>query len=409
MMSNSFHSQKMKKTVILSLLAAALCCLSCQKKAPTPEVAKLTAEDTVALQTLESAFIREHHLEVSDNGLRPSLPYEDFYRWIASDPRTLSYPFDSLRAVSALIVQTSPDGRLRYYMCDDSTGEGSMRTCWCVRQLLNADGKVCVWGQPAEQVFVRRIICMEYDGAPAYLVSHFAQESWAYGAEWLEMYRVDADTLAQIPVSESLASFAPVEYNMHEWDSRTNGMSDGGSVFPYDAASQSVYLPLPLDSVRTLAGLPALEEDEKEDSDLPYRGCYSLTDRYDVYQWDGRQFVSKGQQAGYWLHPSLHDFMMLRQTLVTPDHNVRIDEMADGSFRYASWPKDSAMTAQPEIVVEGGSYDQGTHCYLFGNDGYTYIVADLTDEDFDDEDIALVIKKDGKSVLRQLRVNEDKD
>ena len=99
----------------------------------------------------------------------------------------------------------------------------------------------------------------------------------------------------------------------------------------------------------------------------------TASDRYILFQFDGQYFVSRGNDAGYWLHPSLHSFKSLFAVGRTSKHLVRIDRMDNGSFRYAVWNREASMSNQPSITLfnDGSSIDdklvfyQGNYKYIF--------------------------------------------
>lgn len=81
------------------------------------------------------------------------------------------------------------------------------------------------------------------------------------------------------------------------------------------------------------------------------------SDRYIVYRFDGQHFVRKGTDAGYWLHPSLHSFDYLFGIGRTKDHLVRLDQMEDGSIRYAAWSSKKTMKDKPSIILFTDDFD----------------------------------------------------
>lgn len=96
------------------------------------------------------------------------------------------------------------------------------------------------------------------------------------------------------------------------------------------------------------------------------------SDRYIIYQFDGQHFVRKGTDAGYWLHPSLHSFDYLFAIGRTKDHLVRLDQMEDGSIRYAAWSSKKTMKDKPSIILFADDYyDEGG--FAFYNLDYKYV------------------------------------
>ena len=78
------------------------------------------------------------------------------------------------------------------------------------------------------------------------------------------------------------------------------------------------------------------------------------------------------------IHESLRNFANSAYVLHTKKFIVRIDKMADGQYRYASWTANADMTQKPDLVLFNGkmSFDGsgGNHSYQFKNGIYTYEV-----------------------------------
>ncbi len=55
---------------------------------------------------------------------------------------------------------------------------------------------------------------------------------------------------------------------------------------------------------------------------------------------------------------------------------IRIDELGDGRYRYASWAKGKALSDKPDLVLKNGTVrvegTGGNHTYLFISGPYRY-------------------------------------
>jgi len=77
------------------------------------------------------------------------------------------------------------------------------------------------------------------------------------------------------------------------------------------------------------------------------------------------------------LHKSIRDFRRPVCQLETSFYRIRIDELGEGKFRYASWPLHSKMNDQPETMIKKGKMvidgSSGNRSYVFkkGNQVYT--------------------------------------
>ena len=76
------------------------------------------------------------------------------------------------------------------------------------------------------------------------------------------------------------------------------------------------------------------------------------------------------------IHNSLQEFKNPILILETKKFKVRIDELNDGSFRYASWNIKANMSAKPNIILTDGEMIRegsgGNHRYIFKNRAYRY-------------------------------------
>ena len=146
-------------------------------------------------------------------------------------------------------------------------------------------------------------------------------------------------------------------------------------------------------------------------------GRHDCCDRYQVWHFDGKEFVLKGEDGGYWLHPSLRKFGRLCYVGDAEDYLVRIDEMRiydpryddqaealkkdTHRFRYAAWKNQKNMSEVPDLVIENGycdvigngygSVDEVS--YIFENDGYHYDISVILGQ--------MIVYRNGKSIMER--------
>lgn len=122
-----------------------------------------------------------------------------------------------------------------------------------------------------------------------------------------------------------------------------------------------------------------------------------MSDRYDKYLLKDGKMKYVGNGAGFWLHPSLHNFKRLCGIYQTKTKFIRVDLLADGNYRYAAWNKKDAISGTPELVIIGGKTDEIDNAIVFEKDDYQYIVPAYrhgSDDDFG----KFIIKKNGKAI-----------
>ena len=76
------------------------------------------------------------------------------------------------------------------------------------------------------------------------------------------------------------------------------------------------------------------------------------------------------------LHPSLRNFETPVTIIETSKFKIRIDDLGDNNYRYASWEIHQEMSEKPDLVIENGyahySGTCGNHVYQFKNGKYIY-------------------------------------
>lgn len=104
----------------------------------------------------------------------------------------------------------------------------------------------------------------------------------------------------------------------------------------------------------------------------------------DVYKFNGQRFVYENTiyDEDIPLNCTLRNFKANVACIDFLPWKVRIDQMPNGSFRYASW-KNKDMSENPDLVINNGSFtstkiDKGWQGeivdFVFTNNGYEYVV-----------------------------------
>lgn len=80
------------------------------------------------------------------------------------------------------------------------------------------------------------------------------------------------------------------------------------------------------------------------------------------------------QKSG--LHPSVQGYKSPELMWQTEKFTIRIDELGDGHYRYASWAKGKALSDKPDLVLKNGTVrvegTGGNHTYQFKSGPYRY-------------------------------------
>lgn len=337
-----------------------------QPDSTSPEVAEWLTR--VTLDSAERVLSR-HDGWVDMGDTTVMMWFSDILRCRTAD--AMDYPFEELVDSLDMTILSTDDGRLRFFYWN--TGMGG--TCPDIARytLLKADdGTVhLLKGGHGSPQLIDIYQLKTTRGDKVYLLHEYFREWSSYGAAWGWGCRIKGptlDTLALFPHGDTAVG---TEYSIPGWYFAANDGEGWGWLF--ELHGDDLYVPVVIDD--------------------------GITDRYDLYHWNGTTFDSVGNVGNRRLHQSLQQYYELCTYFVTKGFRVRIDRMADDSYRYASWPRSKETSVRPDLVIEGGRYDEQKDCYTFENEGYTYYVGSFMVND--ENRRGLVVSKDGKVLLKQ--------
>lgn len=303
---------------------------------------------------------------------------KDFAKWLLKDTCTYYYDFPHLTdSLETITITTSDDGKVRIYSWDTWMG-GTMIDWDNVIQYRSTDSKLktfdgCVWdieeasedeeGEGSFGCYTKAIYSFQRkDGQTVYVTDSYFRESSIYGFNELNVFcisdgKLQCVTNAFVTPEGEMKSDVGVEYIIPSWYFLTDGRG-WDWVFSLDKETQTFYLPV-------------TREDMSD----------NMTDQYDLYKFNGYQFVYIGRDGGYWLHPSLRKFDKLSSMFKSGKYLIRVDQLQDGSYRYASWSGTEDMRKKPDIVIHNGVFDELIACYTFTNGDYKYLLFEQEKKD----------------------------
>lgn len=313
---------------------------------------------------------------------------------------TLEYPAFVIDAQREDVkVCVSDDERLRlycWYPDPEWGGGGNCPEPNVMAQYRTKSGEVRtrkISATAIDRAWVRMLHTItKDDGHTYYLAVRSMRASSNDGYTRVNAFAIEGDSLMDVAAVDGSAdidngSLPDINYNISDWYFNTNG--EGYEwMYAYDKAQRNLYIPV--------------TEGE--------RWPQIMTDRYMLYHFDGKRFVNKGEVAHRGLHPSLQQYKRLRYFFRTADYTLRVDEMADGTLRYAQWKQPATLSQEPELVIMGGTCKtvDNQDVYTFRHDGAAYVVGysethheadgDMTQHEF------FIIKKDGKELVKQERI-----
>lgn len=105
------------------------------------------------------------------------------------------------------------------------------------------------------------------------------------------------------------------------------------------------------------------------------------------------------------LHTSLKIFKSPTYKIQTKSYLIRIDELANGKYRYASWKIGRSEASKPDLILTNGELkfdgSGGNHTITFKKGEYNYKVYRGIIGEKDAAEISLTVEQKGKIILQQ--------
>lgn len=115
-----------------------------------------------------------------------------------------------------------------------------------------------------------------------------------------------------------------------------------------------------------------------------------------------QDLITKDKQN---LHASLKTFENPVYKIKTKNHLIRIDELTDSRYRYASWKITGKESSQPDIILDNGEAEAdgngGNHMIIFSKDSYTYKIYRILMGAEGSPEVTLEVERDGKLILTE--------
>ena len=105
------------------------------------------------------------------------------------------------------------------------------------------------------------------------------------------------------------------------------------------------------------------------------------------------------------IHSSLSQFEKPLYVLETSKFRIRIDDLGNNNYKYASWSINKSMADKPDLVLINGEFvaegSGGNHSYIFKNADYIYECSIIVLGEENSPPAMLTIYKGDKEVLSQ--------
>ncbi len=109
------------------------------------------------------------------------------------------------------------------------------------------------------------------------------------------------------------------------------------------------------------------------------------------------------------LHASIQTFEEPVLSMETKKFKIRIDDLGDYNYRYASWSIEKSMESKPDLIVENGDFvpdgSGGNHYYEFKNGQYRYVCYVIVLGERDSPPAVLQVYQGKKLILDQNAVS----
>lgn len=314
-----------------------------------------------------------------DDDFNSALPYKIFTELILHDSRAFNYDFERFLNASendqgtrrSLRIVDSPDKRIRLYTWDE---HGGSMTNYSGITSIATGGDVFSYATQKDESGENTIDTFTDIASGAYKIDQFVDDfsetvyiihSHSSGStrmqlQYVCLYKLQNGRVIEAPLFKT-----------------SEGINN--SISLYYEPSFSFYSGIEYKNGEFL--LPETRENDLN----PYAGNL-FTGRCISYKWNGRYFGNDGivysQNEG--LHSSLLNYQFNVIQINFEKWIIRIDKMANGAFRYASWKNPKTPKENPDLIISHGYEDiatdpedsyKKTFKYIFQNNEYFYIVS----------------------------------
>lgn len=270
------------------------------------------------------------------------------------------------------ITLVSEDGRVKLEAANTVSLSGR---AWSYSKLsfINSKGKKSEESL-GENTYAYKLHSIKKTDGSTYYIYKWKCE----GTEGLSACRIVKDTFQTVSAIDGKTQMKEgrndfeLNYDYGDWYDKTSGFGYDW-ILDYDNKKQNLYVPVITDDLL-------------------------VTDKYEVWHFNGKKFVNKGVQPHKDLHKSLASYNNLVLYLTTKDYIVRVDSLSNKKLRYASWKRPKTMSDRPDIIIMGSKrqiYEEDV-VYRFVNSKFEYNVSTAV----------LSIKNNGNTVLEQQKLRK---
>lgn len=354
--------------LIISVVTLASCCNKEIVEEPVngvyPHLLKIEKEFVCELNKLD----QEHDVKSEKEKVKIK---EKLFDLIAKDTATLSHEFGPLLENEEFDIVTSPDQNLRIYV---TTCNAEMGSSMNLVQYRDKTGVIHAingeqWGKQNENTS---------DSVKNYLFKHWVHKILEFTCkDGTKLYVIISDENLNGEISNHSITYTLAAYKIkNERLEPTEAFISEGKT-AQNIAREFNYSYLwyyPEEQHHDFAEVDSINQMLYVGNEIDNEPV----DRYQCFQFNGTNLTETGESAPFWLHQSLHKYKRIVYLCTSISHYIRIDDMGQGIYRYASWPRNGMFADAPSLVIFGkeiGITDKDgmiNHVLSFINDGYEY-------------------------------------
>lgn len=303
--------------LVTLVLLAALC--GCTKKE--------TKTDTTAEQPSLTEETEEYAEEVAED--------EDYY-----DEDEISVVYSS-------------DGAICVY---SKSLSGSVYFGWSNRYTVKDRDSIYTFdGLPdweSEVSSINNIYSLPHPKRHLYLFDAYFRESGSEGYQYFVAFERIGHDLKRVNILRDDAGNPQCEigfeYNFGDYYFRFARTLGDNSLYQWDEKNATLYYPVLIPD------------------------SYFMTDKFVRYVWNGQMMAPVPDTvANPRLHASLQDYALCLRHTQAGSIQVRVDSLADGRLRYASWKREQNISTKPSMILYGKTVEDE---YYFYDQTFTYVV-----------------------------------
>lgn len=296
-----------------------------------------------------SSFLEKY----KNTSLYEGKAHDDFIMLLANNPELIHYNFDKFEKeykCTEFRVETSNDGRLRFYQ----QVEGSLRCNYIVAIQYSSDNgvKFLSWDDddPEDYSKFRSVVYdMQYVSDGKYVTESYNVIGMGVVLLCTNLFAIEDDKIKEYHLYSGYSNLIVPGMAAYKNGGMYNNIEGDGIIREGDF----VFIPI---------------EGKGEN-------YYESTGLFKCYRISGTSTEMVGEVGNPEYHKSVQNYKSYALHFKTKGFRIHIDNMPDGTVRYASWKASQSPSEEPRIVIKNGCWSEYRNSYVFESGDYTYYVS----------------------------------